>query len=121
MTTARPNLRVFAWQGAVSGEREWVDADAPRRVFTVARLHLALGKLMEQRPHLADLPVHVLDMEPDDGTGNESIYSGLVTDIETDCFDGEQGLVCSLISWPNQTSRDNAQIDDGSGALEGGA
>lgn len=50
--------------------------------------------LIAKLPEAADYPVHMLDMTPDD----ETTDGGIVTEVEVDLFDGEQGWVLSLIS-----------------------
>lgn len=52
-------------------------------------------RLRERHPDYGARPVHLLDME--DGAGDN-----LLTCVETDCFDAEQGHVTSLLSWPNE-------------------
>ncbi|MGH8922819.1 MAG: hypothetical protein ACRD0H_31510 [Actinomycetes bacterium] len=63
------------------------------------RVPLTLDQLIEQltqlrarHPEQGPRPVHLLDTD-DDG-------DGLVTDVDLDCFDAEQGPVTSLLSSP---------------------
>ena len=97
-----PNLTVYLWSEEAGKWNDPVVVEAPRRVFTARSLHDALGKLIETHHHLADLPVHLLDMESE----SDYPYGGLLTDIETDIFDVDQGMVLALGSWP---SKDHAR------------
>lgn len=64
--------------------------------LTLDDLIEALQRIRELHPDYADRPVHMLDMEDanDDGA--------LVTHVEVDTFDDEQGPVVSLLSWPSE-------------------
>jgi hypothetical protein len=89
------NLTVYRFDDADGGHSKRVTVDAPRKVMTARDLLTALEVLLRDHPSLAALPVHLLDMRPDEG----DVFDGLLTDMETDCFDSEQGLVLSLMAW----------------------
>ena len=78
-------------------------SDAPvsvRKPLTVREL-LAYIAAMEVRlgRSLADLPVHVMDLDPDTGP-NEN----LTTDVEVDCFEEGEGNVLSIFRWQTRNS-----------------
>lgn len=66
--------------------------------LTVGSVLLALKNLTDNDPAMLDRPVHILDMHADED-GPEQPWDGLVTKVETDCFQQEQGLVVSLLAW----------------------
>lgn len=62
----------------------------------------ALTKLVERDAMYGDWPVHILDMDPDRDkvpAPPENMWDGLVTHIETDCFQAQQGNVVGLFAW----------------------
>ena len=73
--------------GGTLGER--------RPVITVAHLQTALAKLVEQRPDMADWPVHLLNLEPDDEDNDDT---NLLNHLETDKFSETGPWVVSLLS-----------------------
>lgn len=55
---------------------------------------------------MGELPVHILNMEDDLPDGD--LRSGIVSHVELDMFDVEQGQVVSLMSWPNREADQKA-------------
>ena len=95
-----PKMATFRYDPETDSHDARIEVDVPRKTYNVVELRDALTKLIEQRPNLAELPVHLLDMNPE----HEGPASGILTDLETDMWDpDEQGLVLSLTSWPTQS------------------
>lgn len=65
--------------------------------LTLDELIDKLCQLRETHPAWRTRPVHMLDLEEGKGTF-------LVTHVETDCFDEDQGPVTSLVSDPTGTT-----------------
>lgn len=65
----------------------------PRKFYTVRELQEDLAELVERDPSWADIPVHLLNCEPDG--------DGLLTHVEIDMFDEDVGEVMSLYSYPS--------------------
>lgn len=95
-------FKTYTWVGHDDdGQRQWTTAEAPREVLTVAALHAKLGEIMAQNDYASTLPVSILDMMPDDKyDATTPVWAGLVTDVEFDIAYEDQGVVCSLVSWP---------------------
>ena len=66
-----------------------------RPIITVTGLQEALAKLMEQHPDIADWPVHLLNVEPEDEDNDDT---GLLNQVETDKFSETGPNVVSLVS-----------------------
>lgn len=65
--------------------------DECQEPLTLDELIDQLVKLRASYPDWATRPVHMLELQEDG--------DGLVTEVETDCFDARQGPVTSLMSW----------------------
>jgi hypothetical protein len=63
--------------------------------LTLDQFITELCRLRDTYPDYASRPVHVLDMEDDKGGDS------LVTHVELDCLDDQQGPVTSVMSWPS--------------------
>lgn len=64
--------------------------------FTALDLFHWLGNQIAHDSTLKDAKVHLLDMSDRDNNG------GFATHAELDIFDEEEGVVVSLISWPDK-------------------
>lgn len=71
--------------------------------LTVRQVADALIAFIERKPEHADWPVHIIDMGDYEARKQgldeeEGPWAGLVTKIETDCYDEEQGWVLDLVA-----------------------
>jgi hypothetical protein len=66
------------------------------KYLTVNDLRLALDELVKIKPEHGELLVNLLDMADRDAP--ETAETGLLTTVETDIFDEDQGLVLSLVA-----------------------
>ena len=72
--------------------------------ITVFELFTAITELMARNPEVATWPIHMMDLDSQDPSGDSQ--HGLVTTVETDCFDEGQGPVLSLIAERRSGGRD---------------
>lgn len=90
-------LNTYHFRDSTGDHDELEVREVPRHVYTVAELADKLAYYVER--DCGHLPVHILDMSPEEYS---PLKAGLVTDVELDIMEYEQGLVLDIMSWPDR-------------------